>query len=111
MDLLQYKQLAKLIRDNELYRVYDLPQLERLNLSLTELNPQKSTTGHSHADAEEIYVFISGEGELENGPETIAVKGGDVVLVKAGDFHKVHNKGEGILSFWTIFEKYEGRDK
>ncbi len=112
MDIIQYKQLAKLIRDNELYKVYDLSdQLKNLTVSLTELNSQKSTTGHSHADAEEVYIFISGEGTMENGAENLKVKSGDIVLVKAGDFHRVHNPGENILSFWTIFEKYEGRGK
>ncbi|OGM89129.1 hypothetical protein A3J77_00790 [Candidatus Wolfebacteria bacterium RBG_13_41_7] len=111
MDIEKYKQLAKLIRDNEIYRVYDLPELKRLNLSLTELNPQKSTTGHSHEDVEEIYVFIGGEGTMENGSQNIEVKAGDVVPVKQGDFHRVYNKGEGILSFWAIFEKHEGRGK
>ncbi len=111
MDIIEYKQLAKLIRDNELYKVYDLPELKNLTVSLTELNPKKSTTGHSHDDAEEVYIFISGEGEMEVGGKTVKVKSGNVVLVKAGDFHRVHNKTEEILKFWTIFEKYEGRGK
>lgn len=111
MDIIKYKQFAKLIRDNELYKVYDLPELKNLNVSLTELNPQKSTTGHSHDDAEEIHVFIGGEGEMEVADKTIKVKGGDIVLIKAGDFHRVHNKTKKILSFWSIFEKYEGRGK
>ena len=111
MTIEQYKQLAKLIRDNDIYRVYDLPDLEHLNISLTELYPQKSTTGHSHDNADEVYVFISGEGTMEVGQKTLNIKGGDIALVPRGDFHKVHNKGEKILSFWTIFEKYEGRGK
>ena len=32
MDIGQYKQLAKLIRDNEIYKVYDLAELKDLNL-------------------------------------------------------------------------------
>ncbi len=111
MDIKEYKQLAKLIRDNETYKVYDLPELKDLDISLTELNPKKSTLGHSHAEADEVYLFIKGEGEMKLGAQTIKVKAGDVVPVKAGDFHRVHNKGEEILSFWAIFEKYEGRGK
>jgi mannose-6-phosphate isomerase-like protein (cupin superfamily) len=106
MDIQQYKQLAKLLRDNELYKVYDLTELKHLNVSLTELYPQKSTTGHSHDTADEVYVFIGGQGVMEIGEKTLEVKAGDLALVPAGDFHKVHNKGEGLLSFWTIFEKY-----
>ncbi len=111
MTVEQYKQLAKLIRDNEIYKVYDLSDLQNLTLSLTELYPQKSTTGHSHNNADEVYVFIDGEGTMEIGQKTLDVKGGDVALAPRGDFHKVHNKEEKNLSFWTIFEKYEGRGK
>jgi len=111
MDIQQYKQLAKLIRDNETYKVYDLPELKDLDISLTELNVGQSTTGHAHADADEVYVFIKGQGEMENGLENLEVKAGDIVPVKAGDFHRVHNQGKEILSFWAIFEKYEGRGK
>jgi len=111
MDIKEYKQLAKLIRDNEFYRIYDLPELKHLNISLTELYPQKSTTGHSHEDVDEVYIFIDGKGTMEVGKKTIKVKAGDIVPVKAGAFHRVHNKGEKKLSFWAIFEKYEGRGK
>jgi len=111
MDIKEYKQLAKLIRDNEFYRIYDLPELKHLNISLTELYPQKSTTGHSHEDVDEVYIFIDGKGTMEVGKKTIKVKAGDIVPVKAGAFHRVHNKGEKKLSFWAIFEKYKGRGK
>ncbi|KKR89215.1 MAG: cupin [Candidatus Wolfebacteria bacterium GW2011_GWA2_42_10] len=111
MDIKEYKQSAKLIRDNEIYKVYDLSDLNHLTVSLTELEPQKATTGHSHVDADEVYVFIDGEGLMEAASRKIQVKTGDMVLVPAGDFHKVYNQGEKNLSFWTIFEKYEGRGK
>ncbi len=111
MDIEQYKQLAKLIKDNEVYKVYDLPELKDLEISLTELNPHESTIGHSHAEADEVYLFIKGQGIMENGSQNIDVKTGDVVPVKGGDFHRVHNKSEEILSFWAIFEKYGGRGK
>ncbi len=110
MNIKEYKQRADLIRNNEIYKVYDLSEnLKDLVLSLTELNYQKSTTGHSHADADEVYVFIDGRGIIDVGSKTLEVQGGDVIIVPRGDFHKVHNKGEGILSFWSIFEKYGNR--
>lgn len=111
MDIRQYKEQAELIRDNETYKVYDLTALKDLNLSLTELNPGKETTGHSHAEADEVYVFIDGKGRMEIEKEKIPVKGGDVVAVPGGKSHKVFNEDKGILSFWSIFEKYEGRGK
>lgn len=111
MNIRKYKRLAKLIRDNEVYKVYDLPGLEDIETSLTELRPHKSTTGHSHDEVDEVYIFINGEGTMEVGKRTIKVKSGDIVPVKAGDFHQVHNQEKKILSFWAIFEKYKGRGK
>ncbi len=111
MDIIEYKKVANLIRDNDIYKVYDLSTLKHLQVSLTELNPQKSTTGHSHDNAEEVYVFVNGEGTMEVGSENIKVKSGGLVLVPKGKFHKVHNHSNKILSFWTIFEKYEGRGR
>lgn len=111
MNIIEYKKLSKLIRDNEIYKVYDLSSLKNLTISLTELNQQKSTTGHSHSEADEVYVFIEGEGVIEISGETSAAKSGDIFLVPAGDFHKVYNKSDRTLSFLTIFEKYEGRGK
>jgi len=109
MNIIEYKEQAKLIRNNETYKVYDLLTLKDLNLSLTELNPGKETGGHSHKEADEVYVFIDGQGRIEVGEERIAVKGGDVVAIPGGKFHKVFNEGKNILIFWSIFEKYEGR--
>ena len=111
MDIKKYKQSANLIRDNEIYKVYDLSSLNHLTVSLTELYPQKATTGHSHDNADEVYIFIDGEGLMEVADRKLQVKAGDITLVPAGDFHKVYNQGEKTFSFWTIFEKYEGRGK
>ncbi|MBI4117359.1 MAG: cupin domain-containing protein [Parcubacteria group bacterium] len=111
MDIKQYKEQAELIRDNETYKVYDLSTLKDLNLSLTELNPGKETGGHSHKEADEVYVFIGGQGRIELEKEIIPVKEGDVIAIPGGKFHKVFNEGKNILSFWSIFEKYEGRGK
>jgi mannose-6-phosphate isomerase-like protein (cupin superfamily) len=111
MDINEYKQIANLIRDNDIYKVYDLNTLEGLMVSLTELNPQKSTTGHSHNDADEVYFFIEGNGVIEVGRQSFKVKSNDIILVPRGEFHKVYNLGEKILRFWSIFEKYSGRGK
>ncbi|MEK7635824.1 MAG: cupin domain-containing protein [Patescibacteria group bacterium] len=109
MDITEYKKLANIIRDTEIYKVFDLASLKHLTVSLTELYPEKSTSGHSHENSDEVYVFIDGIGTMEIGDKTFQVKAGDLILVPSGNFHKVHNKGEKNLSFWAIFEKYEGR--
>ncbi|MBN2197741.1 cupin domain-containing protein [Candidatus Wolfebacteria bacterium] len=111
MNIKEYKQIAKLIRDNETYRVYDLSKLKNLEISLTELHLNKSTKGHFHNGIDEVYIFIQGEGEMEIGEKIFKVKAGDIMLVEPGKFHKVYNKGKEDLNFWAIFEKYEGRGK
>ena len=109
MNISGYKKKASLIRDTDVYRVYDLEDLDHLNLSLTELKVGKATSGHSHDLADEVYVFISGSGAMDIGEKKEKVKEGDVILISRGDFHKVYNKGKKPLKFWSIFEKYEGR--
>ncbi len=85
-----------LVRDNE--------TLERLVLSSTTLKPNKSTTGHSHADSDEIYFFISGIGSMTLGKRGFLVESGDVVLVKAGEFHRVKNSDDIFpLYFVCVF--------
>ncbi|MBI1838797.1 MAG: cupin domain-containing protein [Candidatus Colwellbacteria bacterium] len=89
MNIGEYKKLANLIRDNEIYKVYDLTVLENLNVSLTELYENKSTTGHSHKETEEVYLFIEGDGLMEIDSETFKVKGGELILVPKGSCHNV----------------------
>lgn len=109
MDIREYKKISNLIRDNDIYKVYDLPALQNLTLSLTELYEGKSTTGHSHIEADEVYIFIGGNGSIEIDKERQKVKGGDVMLIPRGKFHKVYNEGSEIFSFWSVFEKYGER--
>jgi len=109
MDINEYKDKAGLIRDNDTYRVFDLKTLEDLNLSLTELKPGKSTGGHAHSEADEVYIFIAGKGEMEIGGKREKAKRGDIFLIPEGLFHRVYNKGWRTLKFWSVFEKYEGR--
>jgi len=111
MNIRKYKQFAKLIRNNKIYKVYDLPKLEDIEISLTELKSHKSTKGHSHKEVDEVYIFVKGSGTMELGKKTIKVKAGDIVPVKEGVFHRVQNPTDKILSFWAIFEKYKGRGK
>lgn len=110
MKIEKYKEKAKLIRDNDTYKVYDLYHLQNLSLSLTELNPNKNTSGHSHDDADEVYIFVSGTGRLQIDDNSEDVEPGDIFTIPRGAFHKVYNTSDKeILTFWSIFEKYENR--
>ena len=104
--LKEFKDVAELVMSNDVYEVYDL-KLDKLVVSVTELHPGKETRGHSHANVEEIYFFLEGEGEMQPGEENFAITKDDLVIVEPGKFHKVFNKGEANLRFLVIFEKYE----
>ncbi len=109
MNLQQFKKKARLIRKSSRYSVYDL-HLNKLVTSLTILHPKKETKGHSH-DAEEVYLFIEGEGEIKLDKRKRKVKAGDILPIKKGVFHKVFNPHKEKFVFYSVFQKYPGRGK
>ena len=106
----EFTKRASLVKKSDGYEVYDLA-LESLVLSMTVLYRDKSTTGHSHDDTEEIYLFIGGKVEIQLDNEKQDVVSGDIVIIPRGIFHHVFNKGKGNLTFLSFFEKYQGRGK
>jgi len=108
--LTEFSQKAKLVKKSDRYEVYDLA-LESLVLSMTVLHRDKATIGHSHADTEEIYLFIGGKGGIQMGNEKQDVVSGDIVIVPRRVFHRVFNAGDGDLTFLCLFKKYPGRGK
>lgn len=95
---------GKVAKEDDRYVVRDNQFGEKLILSSTELNPGKSTTGHSHAGQEEVYFFVLGEGKMQLDDETFDVKSGDVVTIKDGVFHRVFNESEEPLYFVCVFD-------
>lgn len=108
--LSEFSKKARLVKKSNRYEVYDLA-LESLVLSMTVLHRDKSTTGHSHDDTEEIYLFIEGEGEIQLDNEKQDVVSGDIVMIPRKVFHRIFNSGSGDLTFLSFFEKYQGRGK
>lgn len=105
----EFHRKIKPVRDNETYSVHDWKVLEDLVISMTVLHPGKETGGHSHKEAEEVYIFLEGEGEMQLGEEKFPVKEGDLVPIPKGEFHKVFNQGEGDFKFVCVFERYGER--
>ena len=64
----------KVVKKDERYVVSDNTVLNKLVTSITELNPTFSTTGHSHVEQEEVYIFRSGKGEMEVNKKRFQVK-------------------------------------
>lgn len=95
---------GSIVKDNDTYQLRDNTTLNNLVLSSTDLKPGKSTNGHKHPGQEEVYYFVSGTGEMELDDHKFNVQGGDVVLVKDGVFHRVHNKSQTSLYFVCVFD-------
>lgn len=107
--LVSYQDIGgSVIRDDERYVLRDNAHLAGMVLSRTELKPGQETRGHAHEGLDEIYIFDSGTGKMEVGDKTFEVTEGSVVLITAGDFHRVYNLNADIpLVFTCIFQKYD----
>jgi len=79
------------VKANHRYIVEDNTTLKNLVLSSTRLHAGKETTGHNHKGQEEVYFFISGQGEMQLDDDKFSVEPGDTVLIRDGVFHKVYN--------------------
>ena len=95
---------GEVIKDNEVYVVKDNKTLNNLVVSSTMLSANKSTTGHRHAGQEEVYIFVSGSGQMELDHNIFDVTAGDTVLIEDNVFHKVHNNTDFGLKFICIFD-------
>jgi|TARA_R100000781_G_scaffold21327_4_gene16018 mannose-6-phosphate isomerase-like protein (cupin superfamily) len=95
---------GEVVKKDERYTVKDNCALVNLVLSSTDLNPGKSTSGHSHAGQEEVYNFVKGTGEMKIDEKVFSVSEGDVVLIEDGKFHQVINNSENNLYFVCVFD-------
>jgi mannose-6-phosphate isomerase-like protein (cupin superfamily) len=103
--------------ENEINTVLvDLPTektgLENLMVCMNFLYPGKvnsefkMTRGHKH-NAEEVYVFLKGRGQIMIGDKKYGVQKGDLVTIPINKYHRVFNTGKDRLTFLTVFEKSE----
>lgn len=92
------------VKDDHRYIVKDNTELNNLVVSSTMLSAKKSTTGHRHAGQEEVYIFVSGSGQMELDHKIFDVTAGDTVLIHDNVFHRVHNNTDVGLKFICIFD-------
>ena len=92
------------VKDDHRYIVKDNTELTNLVVSRTMLSAKQSTTGHRHAGQEEVYIFVSGSGQMELDHNIFDVTAGDTVLIEDGVFHKVHNTTDYGLKFICVFD-------
>lgn len=95
---------GEISKQDERYIVTDRKIGEHLVISSTRLNPKSITTGHDHTSQDEVYMFLEGNGVIEVGSKTFEVTSGDIVLIEAGEFHRVHNTDKAEqLYFISVF--------
>ena len=93
------------IKNSEIYKLLDNTELTNLIVSTTTLHPSQNTTGHSHEDQEEVYMFTSGVGIIKIGDVNYPAKQGDVFVIPKKHFHKVWNTHDKLeLEFICVFE-------
>jgi mannose-6-phosphate isomerase-like protein (cupin superfamily) len=70
------------------------------NQTLAEatLAPGQATERHYHAESEELYYLLAGEGEMEIDGERAAVGPGDAILIPPGAWHQI-TAGDAELRF------------
>ena len=66
---------------------------QRLKMGHTTIYPTGTTTGHTHADMEEVYFVISGEGIMVVGDDEFPIKPGDGLYVPPGVYHTTRQTG------------------
>lgn len=62
-----------------------------------ELDPGASVGYHKHADNEEVYFIMAGDGLYTEEGEKLKVGPGDVLLCRKGNSHGIENTGSGLL--------------
>ena len=96
---------GSIAKQDERYIVKDNQFGNKLVLSSTLLEPNMSTSGHFHNVQEEVYFFVSGEGEMELNSDRFKVEPGDVVNIEDGVFHRVFNTHSNQqLYFVCVFD-------
>lgn len=83
---------------------------KKLKMGYTIIYPTGTTTGHSHADMEEVYYVISGEGMMVVGEDQFPIKAGDALYVPAGEYHTTYQKGNLPLTVLWVTRKLDERD-
>jgi mannose-6-phosphate isomerase-like protein (cupin superfamily) len=80
------------------------------SLAEAELAPGQATKRHYHARAEEIYVVLEGEGEMEVEGEHGPIVPGDTVLIPAGARHELTAGPRGVRFLCCCAPPYDDGD-
>ena len=66
------------------------------------LAPGNSIGEHAHSGDNEIFYFLSGEGEYNDNGTVVTVRPGDTVICNDGETHSLKNTGKEPLRFIAL---------
>lgn len=93
----------RILRDTYYLITPENSQSRILSFGYTVVYPMGRTTGHSHDDLEEVYLYIHGRGLMRIDDEFFEIKEGDVVYIPPGKYHVTYNPGTIPLRFiWAM---------
>ncbi|CAB1060915.1 hypothetical protein D1BOALGB6SA_5682 [Olavius sp. associated proteobacterium Delta 1] len=81
---------------------------KNLTMGYTVIYPTGKTTGHAHADMEEVYYIQSGQGKMVIGDKEFPIQAGDAFYVPFGEFHVTYNTGNQPLAMVWVTGKDPG---
>ncbi len=92
-----FSRYAKVILDHN-----TIPETP-MSLGFFRFKPGQTGPKHSHETEVEIYITISGHGEVMVGNETVDMKPGIIVYVPPQVQHQTKNTGNTDLEFYGVF--------
>ncbi len=75
---------------------------EPFSLAYAELEPGKSSLPHLLEGSAEVYIVLSGAGEVHIDDDSFRVEAGDTVYIPAGARQFVTSIGQGKLCFYCV---------
>jgi mannose-6-phosphate isomerase-like protein (cupin superfamily) len=79
--------------------IRELMRAANQTLAEATLEPGQATERHYHAESEELYYLLAGEGEMEVDGERSPVGPGDAILIPPGAWHQIRATGDDELRF------------
>jgi len=79
------------------------PHITSFAAGSTEIPPGQSSSMHHHTNSEELWLVVSGEGEVNVGGERIHVTADTLILVPRRVEHQISNLGGVPLKVYWFF--------
>ncbi len=97
-----------ILRDSFLLMLPEATSGGRLTVGYTAVYPGCRTSGHKHADREEVYYIVKGQGRMEIEGRTFDVKVGDAFYIEPGLFHTLHNQHQEVVEYLWVTAQLDG---